>query len=148
MKTKVFIPICILLLSCITLFAQKRQDKNTVKYVKVDETNHTKEYIEYDKGNWETSFRTVYQYDDNNNRIKRTSYSWNKKKGWIGSRKYEFINDKDNKLAYIIYTEWDKNRNEWADKSKLFIHLYDKDGKFVAIQKVDMDSRDNLLSLK
>ncbi|NDV96284.1 DUF3836 domain-containing protein [Dysgonomonas sp. 521] len=150
MKTRFFIPICILLFSCTTLFAQKKQDKNTVKYVKVDEANHTKEYIAYNKRNKETSIRTVYQYDDSNNRIKRTTYMWNNsKREWVEARRYEYINNKDNQLAYIVYTKWDKDTNRWADKSELLIHLYDKDGKFVAIQKVEMNSQDNsLLSLK
>jgi len=140
MKYKFFITICILFISTVTLLGQ---EKNGVRYVKVDSNNNTKEYTVYNKKDSSPIYKSVYEYNDNDNNMKRTTYFWNIKKGWVEIQKYDYVYNEDKQPMYIIYTKWDKNSNKWAETSEVFINLYDKNNKFVATQKVKMDNKDN-----
>lgn len=140
MKAKLFIIISVLFVSTITLFGQER---NLMRSVNIDSISNTKEYIVYNKRNSKPLYKSTYQYNENDANINRTAYLWSDSKGWIESHKHDYIYNADNKLAYVIYTKWDRNNNKWADIAELYINIYDKNNKFVATQKAKLNNKDN-----
>ncbi|MDR3058610.1 MAG: hypothetical protein LBU84_10795 [Prevotella sp.] len=142
MKTKVLITICILFFSSIALFAQ---ENNIVKTVSVDDNNHTKEYIVYDKNNKNPLYRTVYEYNEDNNRVKRNSYIF-KKGQWVDSKKYEYTYNSDKRPLYIVFTKWNDKVKDWENTSELILHSYDKNGDFLSVTKIQIDSKYKFIS--
>ncbi|MFV0329818.1 MAG: hypothetical protein ACK5KL_08380 [Dysgonomonas sp.] len=131
MKTKVLITICILFFSSIALFAQ---ENNIVKTVSVDDNNHTKEYIVYDKNNKNPLYRTVYEYNEDNNRVKRNSYIF-KKGQWVDSKKYEYTYNSDKKPLYIVFTKWDKRARRWNNESEMLVYLYNNTERYMVVKR-------------
>ena len=78
--------------------------------------------IQYEKG--EPKTKSIYGYDDRNNKILETVYAWNAMtKTWDNYCKYENAYDADNKHILANSYVWDRQSNAWQNSGKLeFLH--------------------------
>jgi len=78
--------------------------------------------IQYEKG--EPKTKSIYGYDDRNNKILETVYAWNAMtKTWDNYCKYENAYNSDNKHISANSYVWNRQSNAWQNSGKLeFLH--------------------------
>ncbi|WP_165044349.1 DUF3836 domain-containing protein [Dysgonomonas sp. ZJ709] len=138
MKAKLIILVAVLFFS-ISLFSQ--QEDGTIVYNNFDNTNSgsTKEYITVDQRTSTPLKKVTHLFDTAGNKLARTLYAWTDE-GWIGTQKTEFVYNKDNQVAAILYTKWDSKRYAWSDKSEYVIYAYNDRHEWVAESRIEVNS--------
>lgn len=147
MKTIVLTIILTSLLSSTNISAVT--PKNTIyNNIEVLENGYKKEYITYNEETSRIVSKITYQYDRKGNMQKRVFYKWDYDCGWKAIQKYEYTYNNEKRLNYITHTKWDKKSKNWATKSERLKHIYNNEGKLVAINKIQIDGNSELIALK
>jgi hypothetical protein len=134
------------LLLSVNIMAQNRE---TIVYSNSDEKSNLKEYTILDKNSSEVLSKISFQFDKKGLPTYKTSYTWNSDKGWILSKKYEYLYNDNNQLTDIVFTRWDHDTNQWAGISERITHVYNSNGTLLYTQQILIDNNKNtLLSYK
>lgn len=132
MKARILSLAAVVLLSVVSLYASNPKTK-----VYSNVINGTKEYTIVDSETSKALRRSVCNYDSKGYLQEREYFKWDDTKGWMSTQKYNY-EYYDNKLATIVYTEWDNEQAEWSNMSQHFIHVYDTKGELLAVEKFEV----------
>ena len=137
MKTNIFLSLLLIaFLSAVNVNATN-PNKKVYQNIETTESGSIKEVISFKENNTDPEFKTVYYYGLEGELQKKIMYNWSDFKGWISQKKYDYEYNTSGQIANLIYTEWDKKLNAWSPKSTQFIHVYDDNGKFFAMKKIE-----------
>ncbi len=89
--------------------------------------------------------RVIYRYNNEGVMESRVVYKWKTDFGWIAFQKYEYECNRENKVINITFTRWDDKRNAWSNRSKQVLHIYDANGKFLALKQFEINNEMNNL---
>lgn len=85
-------------------------DESTVVYTNVD--GYTKECTTIDKATSQPLKKTVYQNNEQGQRIAKLDYIWDSSNGWVNDRKTEYDYGSDNKIT-VTLLKWDSDKQKW-----------------------------------
>ncbi|MBB4034383.1 hypothetical protein GGR21_000268 [Dysgonomonas hofstadii] len=138
MKTLIISSVLAALVSVASLSAG---NPKTTVYENIETTDAgvKKEYISYNTKISQGENKIVYIYNSNGVLASKTVYNWNTEKGWVILKNYDYKYNVDGKLAYLNFTKWENNRSVQAEQ---LIHIYDNEGNFMAVEKIDLNGED------
>jgi len=148
MKTKIFITVIVAFLSVANIYAG---NPDVIVYTNEETTEQgcVKEYTTVEKETLKPVSKTVYQYDSDNKIQRKIFYGWNEEQGWESIQKYDYEYNLNGQIITLVYTEWDEQLKTWSAQSEQLIHVYDLDGKFLAIKRLYINNAmGNLLAEK
>jgi len=124
------------------VFSANLSAKNVKTYINAEsgEFGSKKEYVSLDNETSKPLTKEYYYYDVDGKIIEKTVSKWNDKSGWVNCGKYEYQYGEGNKVANITFTEWDKKKNSWSDKSDFLVHLYDDNNEFMSVKQIQIDN--------
>lgn len=131
MKTKALIIICSLSM-CLTVYSQN------------SDNSATKIYTTYAIENIQKRTKVVYKYNREGQRTERTLYTRYNTTVWIPIQMHTYQYNNQGKIADIIYTKWSQDSNCWEEISDHLIHIYDKSGKLLSVEKSKSRINSNL----
>lgn len=147
MKTIVLTMILTSLLSITNISAIT--SKNIIyNNIEVTENGCKKEYIIYDEKASKIVSKITYQYDPKGYIQKRTFYKSDYDCGWKAVQKYEYTYNDAKHINYVTHTKWDKKSKNWATKSERLNHIYNNEGKLIAVNKIEINDNSELIHLK
>jgi len=137
MKTNIFLSLLVVaILSTFSLNATN-PDKKVFQNIEISESGSVKELISFKNNGVEPESKVVYYYGVKGELQKKVIYKWSDRKGWESYKKYNYEYNTYGKVANLFYTEWDKKLDAWSPKSIQFVHVYDDNGKFFAMKKIE-----------
>ena len=136
MKTNIFLSLLVVAMLYTFSLNAANPDKKVFQNIKTTESGSIKELISFND-NDSPECKTIYYYGTKGELQKKVLYKWSGSKGWINYKKYEYDYNADGLVANLFYTEWDKKLDTWSPKSIQFIHVYDDNGKFFAMKKIE-----------
>lgn len=124
------------------IFSVNINAKNVKTYVNIEDRKSSleKEYISLDKETLKPILKEYYLYDYAGNIQEKMVSKWSDRRGWINYFKYAYSYLENGKVANVTFTEWDTQKNTWSDKSDFLIHLYDDNGEFLSVKKIEIDN--------
>lgn len=139
MKTRIFITIAAAFLLVSNIYAAEPATK---VYTNEETTKYgcVKEFITVENETLRPLSKTVYKYDTNNHMQAKVLYKWNDTKGWESVQKYDYEYNLSGQIATLIYTKWDERLNTWSAQSEQLIHVYDAEGKFLAVRLIQVNN--------
>lgn len=140
MEIKKLIAIAAISVSTISLYAQDGLMQTMIKNYP-----QKKEYITYNKNNGRYIYKTIYQYKQNGKLTGRIAYQWDEYQGWVATVIHRYEYNDDNKVTNIYFTKWDFSKEQWSDKSKNIILLYNTEGKPVSTKQIQIDTKKDML---
>lgn len=137
MKTNIFFSLlAVVLLSTVTLNATN-PNKKVYQNTEVTESGCTKEVISFKENTSEPDIKMIYYYGSAGDLQKKVMYRWSGDKGWSNYKKYDYEYNAKRQVVNMIYTEWDKKLEAWSPRSIQFVHVYDDNGEFFAMKKIE-----------
>ncbi len=143
MKTNIFLSLLVAAFLFTVNAGASNPEKKVLNNVETTELGDVKEMISLNKDTSEPETKVVYYYNPAGELQKKIMYKWSAKKGWTGYRKYDYVYNDKGLVSNMIYTEWDKKAETWSNKSVQHIHVYDDNGKFFAMKKIDDYNRNS-----
>ncbi|MFV0419023.1 MAG: hypothetical protein ACK5KT_09875 [Dysgonomonas sp.] len=147
MKTFILTTILASLLS-ITSLSAKKPHEVVYKNVKTTEMGYIKEYITYNEETSQIIDKISYQCDEEGNIQKRIFYKWDNRDGWRAFHKYEYAYNDEKQITCITHTKWDKKTKDWSTKEEKLNHIYNNDGRLVAVNQVQINNFSEFLIQK
>lgn len=135
MKLKDLITVVCCLFISVTLYSQDGKDEISV----------TKE-ISYMEPTGKYRLKAVYMYDSSKKCTARYLYIENSYNSWLPAYKYEYKYNSKNLIKNIIFTKWDKDKDNWSKTTLSLVHFYDSSGRFLSQKERINDN--NLISAK
>ena len=110
---------------------------NSVKYTNEETTaaGTVKEYTFCEKETLKPLNRAVYQYNANGELLEKVYYKWDNNTGWVSVQKYNY-EYQDNKVASLIYSEWDSSLGTWSENPEYITYVYNKNGELLTLQDI------------
>lgn len=147
MKTFILTTILASLLSITNLSAGKPH-RVVYKNVKTTETGYIKEYITYIEETSQIIDKIAYECDMNGNVHRRTFYKWDNRDGWKTIQKYEYAYNDERKVTCITHTKWDKKAKDWSAKEEKLNHIYNNEGRLIAVNQIEINNLSEFLIQK
>ena len=137
MKTKIFLSLlAVAVLSTATLSATN-PNKKIYQNIESTEFGTTKELISFKEDSGEPAAKAIYYYGTEGKLQKKVMYIWSDANGWESYNKYDYEYNNNGRISNMIYTAWDKKLDVWSPKSLKLIYVYDNNGKFYAMKKIE-----------
>lgn len=143
MKTKALI-ILFSFFICFSLYAQNEDSIKVYSNINKSENGTSKEYIVYNNVNPQILTKVIYAFDLEGKRTERVLYLSDNKNKWIPIQMHSYKYNEEGRITDIIYTIWNKNKKCWNEKSDYLTHIYDNDGKLLAVNKKTFRTASNL----
>jgi len=137
MKTSIITSVLAIFVSVMSLSAGNPM--KVYENVEMTDAGTKKEYVVYNEKISCAESKTVYIYNDNGNLDNKTSYKWDKTKGWAVVNEYNYKYNADGRITYLTFTKWDNNKPVQMDQ---LVHIYDNDGNFMAVEKIDLNGEE------
>lgn len=135
MKAIILASLLVVFLSLSSVFAQG-QGRKVLANIETTKSGTVKEYVEVESETLKPLMKTVYQYGTNNNIRTKVCYNWDEASGWVNEKKYEYEYNRAGKVKNLVYTKWDENQQAWSSESERFFHVYDSNGKLLAVKQI------------
>lgn len=135
MKATILTSVFAVLVSVSSLNAK---DVKTYNNVESGEAGVKKEYIILDEATSTPISKDYYHYDTNGFIKERIVSVWDSNTGWVNSRKFEYEYNGANKVASIIYTEWDKKKGGWAEQSHVSVNVYNENNEYLSTKQIQI----------
>lgn len=132
----------------VALFFSANLNANNVKTYSNEQSGEfgiKKEYISVEKETLKPLKKEYYQYDTTGRLLEKTVSKWSYEKGWENTGRYEYQYNETGKVANVIYTEWNKQSNDWAEKACFLVHVYDDNNEFLSIEQFEINTTNNNL---
>jgi len=139
MKTNIFLSLLVVAFLATVNVNATDPNKKMYHNVETTESGSIKEVITFKENNTDPELKTVYYYGLAEELQKKVMYKWSHSKGWISYKKYDYEYNAEGLVSNLFYTEWDKKLDTWSSKSTQFMHVYDDNGKFFAMKKIEND---------
>lgn len=89
--------------------------------------------------------RVIYRYNNEGVMESRVVYKWKPDFGWIAFQKYEYECNREGKVINLTFTRWEDKLNTWSNRSEQLLHIYDANGKFLALKQFEINNDMNNL---
>lgn len=108
-----------------------------------------KEFVSVESKTLEPLKKESYNYDVTGRLTEKTISKWSYEKGWENTGRYEYQYNETGNVANVIYTEWNKQDNDWASKEYFLVHVYNENNEFLSIEQLEISTTNsNYITLK
>lgn len=144
MKTRIFISALIIALLSTVAVSATEPERKVYHNIETSESGIIKEFVSFKKDNIVSPERKyINSYGTDGELQKKVMHYWSDREGWIAYKKYVYEYNDNKKVANLTYTEWDKKLGTWSPKSIQYIHIYDDNGNFLSMKKVENNEEKN-----
>jgi hypothetical protein len=142
MKTIILFVTTLFLSATITTISAKTPTQKRFINTEITDAGLIKECIVQDD-NYNFLLKFVYDYASDNSKKNVVTYKWSEMHGWRAIHKYDYTFN-SGQLTHIVYTKWDRKKENWSKKSKIITYKYDSNGKFITMNKEIIDYSKNM----
>lgn len=115
MKAKNLLSLFIALFFTVGIYAGN-PETITLSNIEQTETGYVKEFLSCDKDTNTPIAKTVYEYDGEDRLLEKAIYNWDAKDGWVGSKKYVYAYDENNRPVAPQIIKWNNKTKKWSDQ--------------------------------